>query len=147
MKVVLMKDVKGTGKKNDVVQVSDGYARNYLIPNKIAKIADAVNLNENASLKNAQAYHKQVELDNAKAKAKELEKVKLNLKLKFGENGKAFGSISSKEIGDELEKLGFEVDRKKIVLNDAIKSVGTFKIKVKLHPEVTVQIEVVVEKE
>lgn len=147
MKVILLTDVKGTGKKNDVVEVADGYARNFLIKKGLATFADSVKLNENKQLKDAQNFHKQVELDKAKALAKEIEKVTLNMSLKFGENGKAFGSITTKEIADELAKQGLEVEKKKLFLDENIKTTGTFTCIAKVHSEVSCKFKVKVVQE
>ncbi|MBQ8749632.1 MAG: 50S ribosomal protein L9 [Clostridia bacterium] len=147
MKVILLTDVKGTGKKNDVVEVADGYARNFLIKKGLATFADSVKLNENKQLKDAQNFHKQVELDKAKALAKEIEKVTLNMSLKFGENGKAFGSITTKEIADELAKQGLEVEKKKLFLDENIKTTGTFTCVAKVHSEVSCKFKVKVVQE
>lgn len=142
MKVILLNDVKGIGKKNDVVNVADGYATNFLIKKGLATYADKEKLKENSQLKNAQNFHKGVELEKAKALAKELEKIELNLSLKFGENGKAFGSITSKEIADELAKMGFDIDKKKLILEDSIKQTGTFTCIAKVHSEVSCKFKV-----
>lgn len=144
MKVILLSDVKGTGKKNDVVEVADGYARNCLIKKGLAIVANAEKLNENKQLKSAQTYHKQVELENAKQEASKIDKITVTLGLKFGENGKAFGSITSKEIADELAKHGIQIDKKKLFLEDTIKTAGTFKCIAKLHSEVSATFNVVV---
>ena len=144
MKVILLADVKGTGKKNDVVEVADGYAQNCLIKKGLAVKADGVKLNENKQLKNAESFHKQVELDKAKELAKQVEKITLKMGLKFGENGKAFGSITSKEIAEELEKQGVSIDKKKIIA-ETIKTTGKFECIAKLHSEVSAKFMVVVE--
>ena len=145
MKVILLKDLKGTGKKDDVVNVADGYAKNYLIPNKIAIATNANNLNENKQLKQAQDYHKQQEFEKAVALGEKLKDLELVVKIKNGENGKAFGSITAKEISNELEKLGYDVDKKKIVLTSPLKTVGLYKVEAKLHAKVDVKFTVKVE--
>lgn len=132
MKVILLKDVKGTGKKNDVVVVADGFGKNYLIPNKLAQMVNATNLNENRQLKASQDYHKQLEIDAAKKLKEELEKITLNLTLKMGENGRAFGSITSKEVSEGLKALGLEVDKKKIVM-EGVKVAGNYTVEAKLY--------------
>lgn len=132
MRVILLKDVKGTGKKEDIVNVSDGFAKNYLIPNKLAKNVTATSLNENRQLKASQDYHKQLEIDAAKKLKAELEKTTLNLTIKMGENGRAFGSITSKEVSEGLKAMGLDVDKKKIVTN-SIKSAGTYTVEAKLY--------------
>ena len=143
MKVILLKDLKGTGKKNDIVNVSDGYANNYLIPNGIATKADNAKINENTQLKQAAAYHAQVELDNAKALGEKLKEVTLKMIIKCGESGKLFGSITSKDIAEELVKLGYNIDKKKIVI-DPIKSLGAYTAVAKLHPKVSVQFKIII---
>lgn len=145
MKVILLKDLKGTGKKNDVVDVADGYAKNYLIPNKIATATNASNLNENKQLKAAQDYHKQQELEKAIALGEKLKDMEVVVKIKNGENGKAFGSVTAKEISNELEKMGYEVDKKKIILNSPLKTAGVYTIEAKLHTKVNVKFKVKVE--
>ncbi|MGN1227728.1 MAG: 50S ribosomal protein L9 [Christensenellales bacterium] len=137
MKVILLADVKGTGKKNDVVEVADGYARNFLIKKGLATFADNVKLSENGQLKKAQDFHKQKELDKARELASKIEKIVLTMSLKFGENGKAFGSITTKEIAEELQNQGIEIDKKKLFINDTIKTVGTFEAVAKVHSEVS----------
>ena len=132
MRVILLKDVKGTGKKNDIVNVADGFGKNYLIPNKLAQMVNATNLNENKQLKASQDYHKQLEIDAAKKLKEELEKITLTLTLKMGENGRAFGSITSKEVSDGLKAIGLEVDKKKIVM-EGIKVAGNYTVEAKLY--------------
>ena len=143
MKIILLADVKGTGKKNDVVDVADGYAKNCLIKKGLAIVANTEKLNENKQLKNAQSYHKQVELEKAKEEASKLEKITITLGLKFGENGKAFGSVTSKEIAEELSKRGIEIDKKKLII-DTIKTTGKFKCVAKVHSDVSAQFDVIV---
>ena len=136
MKVILLKDVKGTGKKGDVVTVSDGYANNYLIPNKIAQNANATNVNLNNQAKSSEAHKAEVILNEAKELKQKLDNLSIELSIKCGENGKTFGSVTSKEIADKLLSLGFEIDKKKIVIPDAIKSLGTYNVNIKLHKDV-----------
>ena len=141
MKVILLKDLKGTGKKNDIVNVSDGYATNYLIPNKIAAKLDNTKLNENNQLKASQAFHEQLELDNAKELSEKMKDLTLSSVLKCGDNAKIFGSITSKDVADKLNELGFAIDKKKIVM-DTIKSIGTYTAIAKLHPKVSVKFKI-----
>ncbi len=141
MKVVLLKDLKGKGKKGDIIEINNGYAMNYLIPQGIAKAGTASNLNEANQAKQAQAYHdEQNRLQAIEIKGK-LEKIQLNIKVKCGATGKVFGSVTNKEISEELTKIGFNIDKKKIV-TDAIKTIGLFEINIKLHPTVTAKLKV-----
>ena len=137
MKVILTADVKKVGKKGDILELSDSYARNCIISKKLGVEATPVNLN---NLKLKQANDDKVaakQLEDAKAFAKELSEKTVVLSIKCGEGGKTFGSVSSKEIVDAVKKqLGYELDKKKILLKEPIKSAGAFEIKVKLHPEV-----------
>lgn len=148
MKVILNQDVKSLGKKGEVVDVSDGYARNYILAKKLGVEANSANLND---LKLKKANDEKVakeQLDEAKALAAEIEKKKVVLKIKQGEGGKSFGSISSKEIATAAkEQQNLELDKKKIVLKDPIKSAGEYKVSVKLHPKVTASLTVSVEEQ
>ncbi len=131
MKVVLLADVKNIGKKGEIKNVADGYATNSLIPKGLAQKADAT-LSNNAKQKQAaNAFHYEEDKKAATELKSKLEKLNLILTIKFGENGKAYSSVSNKEISDALKKQGFEVDRKKIDV-DVIKSEGTFFAKIKL---------------
>ncbi len=145
MKIILLEDVKSQGKKGDIINVADGYARN-LIAKKQGVEATAANLN---SLKLKKANDEKVakeQLEEAKAFAKELSTRTVKVSLKLGEGGKTFGSISSKEISQAAkEQLGYDLDKKKIVVKDAIKSPGVFTIPVKLHPQVTGEFKLVVD--
>lgn len=146
MKVILSEDIKSVGKKGDVVELSDSYARNCIINKKKGVEATPANLN-NLKLKNANddKIAKQ-QLEDAQAFAKELETKTVKLSIKAGEGGRTFGSISSKEIVAAVkEQLGYELDKKKIVLNDPIKFPGDFTIKVKLHTKVTGEFKLIVE--
>lgn len=145
MKVVLLKDVKGTGKKGEIKEVADGFAKNFLLKNGAAKLANNTALSENSHQKDAAAYHKQQEILAAKELAKKLDGQSVTLKLKCGENGKTFGSVSSKEIADELAKKGLAIDKKKIELKEPIKSTGTYQIVIRVYPEITAKINVNVE--
>ena len=143
MKVVLTENVKGIGKKLDVVNVSEGYARNYLIPRKLAKPADNKSLSEANTKKEAIKFKQDTERDLAAKKKEQIEQVTLEFKLKTAEGGKLFGSVTSKEISDELKtKSGIEVDKKKIILEDAIKMIGTYTAKVKLYEGITANLKV-----
>jgi len=143
MKVVLLKDLKGKGKKGDVINISDGYALNFLIPQGIAKAGTSSNLNEANQAKEAKAYHDEQNRLKAVALKDELEKITLNIKVKCGANGKVFGSVTNKEISEELAKLKLDIDKKKIEC-DTIKTTGEFNIKVRLHPTVVATLKLMV---
>lgn len=147
MKVVLLKDVKGTGKKGEIKEVADGFAKNFLLKNGMARIADNTAMNENKIQGEAAKYHKQQEIAAAKALAEKLEGKSVTLKIKCGSNGKTFGSITSKEIADQLQKIGISLDKKKIDLKDAIKASGSYSVVAKVYPEITAKFTVVVEAE
>lgn len=145
MKVVLLKDVKGQGKKDDVVNVSDGYARNFLFPKGLAVEAGAQIMNE---IKNRESsrLHK-IELEKAAANEikSKLENVVVKITGKAGGDGRLYGSVTSSEIADELEKQhAITVDRRKIVIANPVKAVGTYEFDIKLYPEITGKIKVVV---
>jgi len=142
MKVLLLQDVKAQGKKGQIIEVNDGYARNFLIKKGMAKEATASVINE-TNQKNAQeAKNKAAELKAAQDTAKALDTKEVIVKIKMGDNGKFFGSITSKEIADELLKMGYEIDKKKIIIKDPIKSAGIFGVDVKIYPGVSFTINV-----
>ena len=141
MKVVLLKDLKGKGKKGDIIETNSGYAMNYLIPQGIAKAGTSSNLNEANQAKQAKEYHDEQFRLACVALKEKLDVLTLTIKVKCGANGKIFGSVTNKEIAEELLKQGLEVDKKKIV-TDAIKTPGVFNLKVKLHPTVTANLKV-----
>lgn len=137
MKVILKQDVKGLGKMEDMINASDGYARNYLIPRGLAVEASAGNLNVMKTRKEAEKSKKDRELAHARLLADKIREAVVVIKAKAGENGKLFGSITSKDISEKLKSdFNLDLDKKKINLPDAIKSLGTFEIDVKLYPEV-----------
>lgn len=146
MKVILLEDVKSLGKKGQIVDVSDGYARNFIFAKKLGLEATPKNLND---LKLQKAHEDKVaaqKLAEAKAFAEELSKVQVVLKIKTGEGGKIFGSVSSKEIAQAAkEQLDLEIDKKKLVLPSPIKAVGTTMVPIKLHPQVTGELKVIVQ--
>lgn len=148
MKVILLEDVKSLGKKGDVVKVSDGYARNLLLPKKLGLEATDKNLNE-LKLRKAKEDKLAAEvLSAAKEQAAEIEKISVTLKLKFGEGGKAFGAVSAKEIADAAKlQCGLDLDRKKFVMDGSLKELGEYAVKVRLHPEVTASLKVIITKE
>jgi large subunit ribosomal protein L9 len=146
MQVILLDDVKALGKKGEVVNVSDGYARNFIMPKKLGLEATPKNLNDLKLQKAAEAKLAQEILEQAQALAKEIESKSILLKIKSGEGGRTFGSVSTKEIAIALkEQLGHDIDKKKLVLNDPIKNMGTYTVPVKLHPKVTAELKVKVD--
>ncbi len=147
MKVLLLQDVKGQGKKGELVNVSDGYARNFLLPKKLAVVADNAVLNEIRTKEEAKKHREAEEKKAAQENAKKLEGIVVKLFATAGADGKFFGAISAKEIADELAKQsGIEVDKRKIDLKDSIKAFGTYSLDVKLYADVTGKINVVVAK-
>ena len=148
MEVVLLEDVKALGKKGQIVKVNEGYARNFILPKKLGVEATPKNLNDLKLQKaNAEKIAAQ-QLAAAKELAEKLEAASVTLSIKAGANGKTFGSVSSKEIGKAIEdQIGLEIDKKKVQLKDALKTLGTHKVPVKLHPEVTAEVTVEVKEE
>ncbi len=137
MKVILMEDVKSLGKKGEVVDVSDGYARNFLLSKKIGIEANSRNLNDLKLKKAGDERAAKEQLEAARSFAAELEKDEVVLSIKVGEGGRTFGSVSTKEIAvGYKEQCGKEIDRKKIVLSEPIKNVGVYEVGVRLHPKV-----------
>ena len=145
MKVILTADVKGQGKKNDIINVSDGYARNYLIKNKLAVEATSSMVNSLEISKKADEHRKAVEKAEAVALAQRINGMNVVVKIKVGETGKLFGSLNTQSVADALKEKGVELDKKKIVINDVIKSVGTYDVVVKPYAEVSAKIKVTVE--
>ena len=142
MKVVLLSDVKGHGKKGELCNVSDGYARNFLFPKKLAVEADNAALNELKNREQAAAHHKQEEINAANATAKALNGKEVVIKAKAGSNGKLFGSVTSKEIAAEIKnKLGIEIDKKKMSVAD-IKNFGEYTAEIKLYQGISAKITV-----
>ena len=145
MKVILLEDVKSLGKKGEVVNVNDGYARNLLFKKNLGIEATKQNLNDLKLQKQNNDKLEAERLEEAKKLAKELEENEVVLAIKTGSDGRVIGSVSTKEIAEAAkEQLGYELDKKKMHLKDAIKSIGTFHVPVKLHPKVTVELKVVV---
>ena len=142
MKVVLLQDVKGKGKKGELCNVSDGYARNFLYPKKLAVEADKAALNELKNREESAAHHKKEEIAAAKETAAKLDGKTVNITAKVGAGGKLFGSVTSKEIATEIKtKLGIEIDRKKMNVAD-IKNLGEYTAEIKLYQGVTAKITV-----
>lgn len=144
MKVILNKDVKDLGKKGELVNVSDGYAKNFLIPRKIAVIADATAMNELKNREMSKAHHLAVEKANAEAAAATLEGKSVRVTAKAGANGRLFGSVTSKEIAEQIKaQYGVEVDKKKVMVDD-IRNFGTFECTVKIYTGISAKVFVVV---
>lgn len=145
MQVILLQDVKALGKKGEIVNVNDGYARNFILPKKLGLEANGKNLNDLKLQKANEEKVAQQLLDEARELAKKLEAGKVELQIKIGEGGRAFGAVSSKEISVAVkEQMGYDVDKKKIQLKDSIKTLGTHDVAVKLHPKVTASLKVIV---
>lgn len=133
MKVILLENVKGVGKKDEVINASDGYARNFLFPKKLAVEANAENMNKLNNKKNSEQHKKDVEKEKAQEIAKKMKEITVVIKVKAGDNGKIFGGVTAKEISESLkQQFKIEVDKKKIVLNETIKNLGVFNVSVKL---------------
>ena len=143
MQIVLLEDVKSLGKKGEIVKVNEGYGRNFILPKKLGVEATAKNLND-LKLKKANEEKMAAKLlEEARELGAKLEKASVTLSIKAGENGKAFGSVSSKEISKAVqEQLGLDIDKKKLVLADPIKTLGTHEVPVKLHRDVTAKLSV-----
>ena len=147
MKVILLENVKSLGKKGEIVNVNDGYARNFILPKKLGVEATGKNLNDLKLQKNNEKKVAQENLDAAKELAAELSAGKVELAIKVGEGGRTFGSVSSKEIAVAVkDQMQLDIDKKKIQLKESIKSLGTHIVTVKLHPEVSAELKVVVKK-
>lgn len=145
MKVILLQDVKSIGKKGELVNVSDGYARNFLMPRKLAKEANAQAMNEYKNAEAAKEYKKKTEIENANALKDKLDGKIIKIVAKAGQGGKLFGSVTTKEIAAEIKKqYNVSIDKKKIALATDIKSFGTYTAEVKLHTGITAGMSIVV---
>ena len=134
MKVILTQDIKGVGKKDEIINANDGYARNFLLPRKMAVEANSQNMSLLQGRKDSANFKKEQEKENALKIQEKLSKIMLKIKVKAGGNGKIFGSITSKEIATELKnQYNIEIDKKKILLKDSIKEIGVFNIEIKLY--------------
>lgn len=143
MEIILLEDVKSLGKKGQTVKVNDGYARNFILPKKLGIEATSKNLNELKLQKAHEEKRAKEILEEAQAFAKEIAEKSVVVKIRAGEGGRTFGSISTKEIAlAAKEQLGYEIDKKKMQLTDPIKSIGTFRVPIKLHPKVTAELTV-----
>lgn len=145
MKVILLQDVKSLGKKGDIVETAEGYGRNYLLPRKLAKEASAANVNQAKADKATAAHRAAQAKDEAVVLGAQVEKVVVTIKMRLGENGKMFGSVTSKDVAEALIKqTGLNIDRRKIELKNSVKSLGEYTAVAKLHPDVTAQFKVMV---
>ncbi|HKM34920.1 MAG TPA: 50S ribosomal protein L9 [Lachnospiraceae bacterium] len=143
MKIILIKDEKKLGKKGDIIEANDGYARNYILPQKIGIEASSKNMNDLKLQKANTDKVAQEQLDAAKSLAAELESKTIVVKMKAGEGGRAFGSTSTKEVAAACkEQHGIEIDKKKIQMSESIKNFGVYELDIKLHPQVTAKIKV-----
>lgn len=134
MKVILLENIKGVGKKDEVINSSDGYARNFLFPKKLAVEANSENMSKLKAKNDSNAYKKSVEKEEAQKVSEKLKNIILKISVKAGENDKIFGSITSKEIADNLkEQYSIEIDKKKIDLKEPIKTLGSFSVNIKLY--------------
>lgn len=147
MKVILLQDVKGQGKKGEVIDVNEGYARNFLVKKGLAEIATAAKLNDISMKKSAADFHKAEEVKATRELAKTIAGKTFTVKIKAGQNGKVFGSVTASNISDALAAAGYEVDKKKIVVPNPIKNTGTYEIELKLLEGISckIKIEVVAE--
>ena len=143
MKVILLQDVKGSGKKGAIIEAADGYANNFLIKKGLAKPADAQGLAENKARKDADAFNRQEELKANAALKKELDGKEVTVTVKTGENGKFFGSVTNKEVAERFTEMGYNIDKKKINI-PAIKAVGTYPATIRISAEETAKITVIV---
>lgn len=143
MKVILLDNIKGVGKKDEIINASDGYARNYLLPKKLAVEANSENLSKLNNKKEAASYKRDVEKKEAEELAKKIKGIMLKIKVKAGENGKIFGGVTSKEISDNLKnQYNISVDKKKIDLKETIKTLGEFNVDIKLFEGVIAKLKV-----
>ena len=142
MKVILQQDVKKLGKKGDVVEVSEGYGRNFLLPRKAAVLANAENMNVAKAQAGSKARKEAMATDEAKLMAAQLEKVSVTIPVKIGENGKLFGSVTGKDVADALKKEKIDIDRRKITIKGDVTGAGEYEAVIKVHPEITSTIKV-----
>lgn len=148
MKVILLQDIKSLGKKGDIVETAEGYGRNYLLPRKLAKEANAANLNQAKQDKATAAHRAAQQKDEAVVLGAQVQKVVVHLKVRLGDNGKMFGSVTSKDVAEALIKqTGIQIDRRKVELKTAVKGLGEYTAVTKLHTDVTAEFKVIVEAE
>lgn len=145
MKVILLKDVKGQGKKDDIINVSDGYARNFLLKNGLAKEATSTNVNSVNIAKKAEEHRKAIEKAEAIKLAERINDIEVTVQIKVGQTGKLFGALNTQSISDAIKaQHGLDIDKKKIVLSEPIKSVGAYTVTVKPYAEVSAKLKVIV---
>lgn len=141
MKVILLADIKGVGKKDQVINASDGYARNFLFPKKLAVEANNENMAKLKAKNESKAYKKEMDIKEAKAVKEKIEKLTMKMVVKAGENGKIFGGVTSKEIAENLKKeYSIEIDKKKVLLPETIKNIGAFTVDIKLYEGIIAQL-------
>lgn len=134
MKVILLADIKGVGKKDEVINASDGYARNFLFPKKLALEANKENMAKLKSKNDAKAYQKEMDIKAAKEIAEKISSLTMKLEVKAGENGKIFGGVTAKEIAENLKKdYNIDIDKKKVLLSETIKTIGVHNVEIKLY--------------
>ena len=142
MKVILQQDVKKLGKKGDIVEVSEGYGRNFLLPRKAAVPATSQNLNVANAQAGSKARKEAMAADDAKLMAKQLEKVEVRIPVRIGEGGKLFGSVTGKDVSDALKKQHIDIDKRKITIQGEVTGTGVYEAVIKVHPSVTSKIKV-----
>lgn len=148
MKVILLQDIKGVGKKDDIINASDGHAKNYLFPRKLAVPADKEHMAKLEAKKSSENHKRELEKEAARKNKEEISKITLKVATKSGENGKIFGSITSKEIAENLKKqYEIEVDKKKVALKEPIKTIGTTNVEIKLYEGIIATLKVMVVEE
>lgn len=141
MKVILLDNIKGVGKKDQIINASDGYARNFLFPKKLAVEANNENLAKLKSQNESKAFKKETEKKEAQQIAEKIDKITLKITVKAGENGKIFGGVTAKEIAESLKKEhNIEIDKKKVLLSETIKNIGTFTVDIKLYEGITAKL-------
>lgn len=140
MKVVLLKDVKGSGKAGDIIEAKDGFAQNFLIKKGLAKVADNSAINENKQKKEAENFHRQETLKANKQLREALDGKEVTIQVKSGREGKFFGSVTNKEVADKLAEMGYTIDKKKIILQSNIKMAGAYTVTIKISPEESAKI-------
>ena len=143
MKVILLQDIKNVGKKDEIINSSDGYARNYLFPKKLAVEATKDNLNQLKARQETAKRKKEQEKEEAKQLAEKLKKITLSIQVKAGENGKIFGGVTAKEIAENLkEQQNIEIDKKKIIVKETIKALGNYSVEIKLYEGISANLAV-----